>query len=141
MEIAHIRAFLTAADSGSFSRAAEILEVAQPSLSNRILSLEREVGQVLFERLRRGVRLTDAGRSFLPYAERVIRALDEGEMALVGFREGTSGQLAIASAPAVGTYVLPEVLKAFCQASRGISVVVRTGHSDEVVEMVLQDEA
>ena len=60
MELAQLDAFITAADCGSFSRAAEMLNVAQPSLSNRIQSLEREVGQALFERMGRGVKLTDA---------------------------------------------------------------------------------
>jgi DNA-binding transcriptional LysR family regulator len=140
LELAQIEAFIAAADSGSFSRAAEILEVAQPSLSNRIQSLEREVGQPLFERLGRGVKLTDAGRSFHPYADRVLRTLNEGVRMLQGTREGSAGKLLIGSAPAVGTYVLPRLLKAFCVHHPGVEVMVRTGHSDEVLQMVLADD-
>lgn len=140
MELAQIEAFISAADCGSFSRAAEILNVAQPSLSNRIQSLEREVGQPLFERLGRGVKLTDAGRAFLPYAERVMRTLQEGVRMLQGTREGSAGKLIIGSAPAVGTYVLPRLLKVFCDNHPGVEVMVRTGHSDEVLDMVLADD-
>lgn len=140
MELAQLEAFITAADCGSFSRAAEILNVAQPSLSNRIQALEREVGQPLFERMGRGVKLTDAGRSFLPYAQRVMRTLNDGLMILEGTRDGTAGRLMIGTAPAVGTYVLPRLLKVFCDTHPGVDVLVRTGHSDEVLQLVLDDD-
>lgn len=140
MELAQLDAFIAAADCGSFSRAAELLHVAQPSLSNRIQSLEREVGQVLFERMGRGVKLTDSGRAFLPYAQRIKRTLDDGLLVLAGTRDGTAGRLMIGSAPAVGTYVLPRLLKVFCDNRQGIDVLVRTGHSDEVLQMVLDDD-
>ena len=140
MELAQLDAFIAAADCGSFSRAAELLSVAQPSLSNRIQSLEREVGQVLFERMGRGVKLTDAGRAFLPYAQRMMRTLNDGLMVLEGTRDGTAGRLSIGTAPAVGTYVLPRVLKIFCDNREGVDVLVRTGHSDEVLQMVLDDD-
>lgn len=140
MELAQIDAFIAAADCGSFSRAAELLSVAQPSLSNRIQSLEREVGQPLFERMGRGVKLTDSGRAFLPYAQRMMRTLNDGLMVLEGTRDGTAGRLMIGTAPAVGTYVLPRLLKVFCDNRSGIDVLVRTGHSDEVLQMVLDDD-
>ncbi len=140
VELAQLDAFIAAADCGSFSRAADMLNVAQPSLSNRIQSLEREVGQPLFERMGRGVKLTDAGRSFLPYAQRVLRTLNDGLMVLEGTRDGTAGRLMIGTAPAVGTYVLPRLLKVFCDNHPGVDVLVRTGHSDEVLQMVVDDD-
>ncbi len=140
MELAQLDAFIAAADCGSFSRAAELLNVAQPSLSNRIQSLEREVGQPLFERMGRGVKLTDAGHAFLPYAQRVLRTLHDGLVVLEGTREGTAGRLTIGTAPAVGTYVLPQLLKVFCDGHEGVDVMVRTGHSSEVLQMVLDED-
>ncbi len=140
MELAQLDAFIAAADCGSFSRAADILNVAQPSLSNRIQALEREVGQTLFERMGRGVKLTDSGRAFLPYAQRVLRTLQEGLTVLGGTRDGTAGRLMIGTAPAVGTYVLPRLLKIYCDNRAGVDVLVRTGHSDEVLQLVLDDD-
>jgi len=140
LELAQLDAFIAAADCGSFSRAADLLGVAQPSLSNRIQSLEREVGQAMFERMGRGVKLTDAGRAFLPYAQRIKRTLGDGLLVLEGTRDGTAGRLMIGSAPAVGTYVLPRILKIFCDNRQGVDVMVRTGHSDEVLQMVLDDD-
>lgn len=140
MELAQLEAFISAAECGSFSRAAELLSVAQPSLSNRIQSLEREVGQPLFERMGRGVKLTDAGRAFLPYAQRALRTLDDGRLVLEGTRQGTGGRLLIGTAPAVGTYVLPRILKVFCEGHVGVEVSVRTGHTPDVLQMVLDDD-
>lgn len=140
MELSQLDAFIAAAECGSFSRAADVLNVAQPSLSNRIQSLEREVGQSLFERMGRGVKLTDAGTSFLPYAQRVIRTLSDGMFVLEGTRAGTLGRLTIGTAPAVGTYVLPRILKAFHDNHDGVDVSVSTGHSDAVLQMVIEDE-
>ncbi len=140
MELAQLDAFIAAADCGSFSRAADILNVAQPSLSNRIQALEREVGQILFERMGRGVKLTDSGRAFLPYAQRVLRTLQDGLTVLEGTRDGTAGRLMIGTAPAVGTYVLPRLLKIYCDNRAGVDVLVRTGHSDEVLQLVLDDD-
>lgn len=140
MELAQLDAFITAAECGSFSRAAEILHVAQPSLSNRIQSLEREIGQPLFERMGRGVKLTDAGGSFLPYAQRVMRTLRDGMLVLDGTRNGSMGRLSLGTAPAVGTYVLPRILKAFHDNHPGVDVMVRTGHSEDVLQMVLDDD-
>ena len=140
VELAQLDAFIAAADCGSFSRGAELLNVAQPSLSNRIQSLEREVGQPLFERMGRGVKLTDAGHAFLPYAQRVLRTLHDGLMVLEGTREGTAGRLTIGTAPAVGTYVLPRLLKVFCDNHEGVDVIVRTGHSGQVLQMVLDED-
>lgn len=140
MELTQLDAFIAAADCGSFSRAADLLKVAQPSLSNRIQSLEREVGQPLFERMGRGVKLTDAGIAFLPYAQRVIRILGDGLFVLEGTREGTMGRLTIGTAPAVGTYILPRLLKVFHDNHAGVDVSARTGHSEDVLQMVLEDE-
>lgn len=140
MELAQLEAFIAAAECGSFSRAADILSVAQPSLSNRIQSLEREVGQSLFERMGRGVKLTDAGSAFLPYAQRVMRTLNDGVFVLEGTRHGTMGRLSIGTAPAVGTYILPRLLKVFHDKHPGVDVSVRTGHSEDVLQMVLDDE-
>jgi DNA-binding transcriptional LysR family regulator len=61
-------------------------------------------------------------------------------MVLEGTREGTGGRLTIGTAPAVGTYVLPRILKGFCDNHEGVDVLVRTGHSDEVLDMVMDDD-
>lgn len=122
--------------------AAPLIGWVSPSrrLSGRIQSLERSVGQQLFERMGRGVRLTDSGHAFLPYAQRVFRTLEEGRRVLDGARHGTAGHLAIGTAPAVGAYVLPRLLKVFADTSPGVEVSVRTGHSEEILQLISSDD-
>jgi DNA-binding transcriptional LysR family regulator len=140
MLLSQVEAFVEVAREGALGRAAANLFVTQPALTARLQALEGELGQALFTRTRRGMVLTDAGRTFLPYAERALETLRDGA-ALVGeVARGTSGQLAIGAAPAVSTYVLPPLLDRFVHEHPGVRLLVRTGHSEEIVDMVLRSE-
>ncbi len=114
--------------------------VTQPTLTARLHALERELGEPLFARTRRGMRLTDAGRAFLPYAERAMRAVRDGRQALADARSASAGRLVLGAAPAVSTYVLPALLQRFAAAYPRIEVAVRTGHSEDVLQMLLREE-
>lgn len=140
MLFGQIQAFLEVARTGNVTRAAESLYVTQPALTARIQALERELGETLFVRTGRGVRLTDAGRVFLPCAERAVQSVEEGRQAILDLRSASAGRLALGAAPAVSTYVLPPVLKRFAGLHPRVDVAVRTGHSEEILEMVLTDE-
>lgn len=137
MELGHLRAFVEAAHRGSFSRAAQALVLTQPALSARIQALEREMGTLLFHRMGRGVRPTDAGKSFLPFAERALDAVNQGHEALSATQHVDSGTLQVGTARAIGTYVLPDILRQFRQEHPGIAVHIRTGRSNEVLRMVV----
>src|SRR5256885_5308342 len=140
MLFGQVQAFLEVARTGNVSRAAEALYVTQPALTARIQALEKELGEALFVRTGRGVRLTDAGRVFLPCAERAVQAVEDGRQALSDLRSASAGRLALGAAPAVSTYVLPPVLKRFANLHPRVDVAVRTGHSEEILAMVLKDE-
>src|ERR671927_661159 len=140
MLFGQVQAFIEVARTGNVSRAAEALYVTQPALTARIQALEKELGEALFVRTGRGVRLTDAGRVFLPCAERAVQAVDDGRQALNDLRSASAGRLALGAAPAVSTYVLPPVLKRFANLHPRVDVAVRTGHSEEILAMVLNDE-
>src|SRR5260370_35361965 len=77
MEIHQLRYFVAVADLGSFTRAAEKCLVAQPSLSQQVIKLERELRQPLFERLGRTVRITEAGRALYAQAVGVLSTVDD----------------------------------------------------------------
>jgi DNA-binding transcriptional LysR family regulator len=139
--LVHVEGFLEVARLGSVSRAAETLYVTQPTLTARLHSLERDLGAELFVRTRHGMRLTDAGRAFMPFAQRSVRAMRDGRRAIAEVSQGLAGQLLVASAPAVSTYVLPSVLERFVAQHPRVEVAVHTGHSEEVQQMVLRDEA
>src|SRR5215212_2669798 len=140
MELGQLEAFVQVASHRSFSKAAETLFLTQPSVTARIQALEKELGEDLFERSGRAVRLTDAGATFLPYAERVLKDVLEGRDALEALRHGDFGNLRIGSALTISTYVLPKILKTFRARYPGVDVAIRTGRSDQVLEQVLNDE-
>ena len=135
-----MQGFLEVARRGNVSRAAEAIYVSQPTLTARLHALEAELGEKLFVRTRQGMRLTDAGRAFLPYAERATQAVKEGREAIAELNSASAGHLVIASAPAVSTYLLPPILERFAAAHPRVEVAVRTGHSEEVLQMVLKSE-
>lgn len=140
MDFGQVEAFVQVAAHKSFSRAAEVLQLTQPSITARIQSLERELGEELFERGGRGVRLTDAGVVFLPYAERILQTLQEGRDAVDEVGNVQLGSLRLGSALTISTYVLPRILHQFRERFPGVAVSIRTGRSEQVLAMLLNDE-
>ena len=135
-----IEAFVEVVRAGSISRAAERLSISQPAITARIQGLEAAMGARLFVRSRAGTRLTDAGRTLLPYAERGLIALQRGRELVAEVADGEAGRLTIGAAPAVSTYVLPAMLRQFQARHPAVQLSVRSGHSEEVLEMVLREE-
>src|ERR671910_1906583 len=140
MRLEQLQAFIEVAQRRSVSRAAEALFVTQPTLTARLKGLEQELGSRLFIRSGRGMRLSDAGRAFLPYAERSLGAAAAGRRLLSELARGESGQLALGAAPAVSTYVLPRILTRFRRTHPKVQLAVRTGHSEEILELVLREQ-
>ncbi len=141
MLFAHLESFVEVARRGNVSRAAEALFLTQPAITARLKALERDLGIKLFVRSSRGMKLSDAGRAFLPYAERTMTTVDEGRQLVTNLRQGNVGELVIAAAPAVSTYVLPEILRVFRSTHPNVRLGVKTGHTEEVLEMVLRAQA
>ena len=140
MDLGQLEAYLQVAEHRNFSRAAEALGLTQPSVTARIQALERDLGESLFERNGRGVRLTEVGESFLPHAQRVLKALHDGKDAVQSLRKLELGTLRLGAAPTISTYVLPALLKEFSSRYPGLDVSVRTDYSQQIVQMVLADE-
>ena len=91
MDFPQLEAFLEAASRGSFRRAADALYLSQPSVSARVQTLEDEVGVALFHRTARGVRLTEMGQVFLPFAQRSMETLRRGREVLESVRQASAG--------------------------------------------------
>jgi DNA-binding transcriptional LysR family regulator len=140
MQLAQIQGFLEVARHGNVSHAARSLAITQPALTARLQSLEQELGEDLFVRTRRGVRLTEAGHAFLPYAEQAVSALASGIDQVTAISAGGGGELVLAVAPQVSTYVLPRLLIRYAQELPGVRLVVRTAHSEEIVDLVVRRE-
>lgn len=141
VEIAQLEAFLQVARHRSFSRAAEALFLTQPSVTARIQTLERELGERLFERTGRSVTLTDAGRAFMPHAQRALTAVQEGTDAIEAVRHGDVGSIRIGASDSVATYVLPAVIKHFREARPRVHIHLATGTTEEMIERLLAGES
>lgn len=141
MEIGQVEAFLAVGTFGGFRRAALALRVTQPAVSARIKALEHSLGVPLFERGRGGLALAAAGRALRPHAEQLLQAVALARQAVHDLRPASGGALQIAAALSICTYLLPDVLKRFQAAHPQVMITVRSGHSKEVLEMVLRGEA
>lgn len=140
MLLKQIECFLMVAKLGNLSRAAEEMFLTQPTLTARLKALEEDVGDQLFLRTKGGMKLTGAGEALVPYAERCIESVENGKQHLKELREGTAGHLKIGALPRVSTYTLPTLLGRFTEEYPGVLVSVRTGHSTDILDMVLREE-
>lgn len=113
MELHQLRYFCAIVDTGSFSRAARLTHVSQPSLSQQIRKLEDELGARLFDRLGRSVRLTQLGQAFLPRARAVLRELEAARGDVDEQKDSVGGTITIGVIPTVAPYLLPRHLAAF----------------------------
>jgi LysR family transcriptional regulator, hydrogen peroxide-inducible genes activator len=115
MELHQLRYICAIADTGSFSRAAEHCHVAQPSLSQQISKLEDELGTRLFDRLGRSIRLTDAGRAFLPHARAVLHQTELARSEVDGRRRDARGTVTVGVIPTIAPYFMPKRIAAFAR--------------------------
>jgi len=113
MELRHLRYFVAVAEELHFSRAAARLRIAQPPLSQQIRHLEHELGVALFERTRRHVELTAAGRAFLEESRRMLAQAERAARIAQRVGGGEIGQLAIGFVPSADLDLLPRVLRVF----------------------------
>jgi DNA-binding transcriptional LysR family regulator len=141
MEIDQIKTFLAVATFGGFHRAAEGLRVSQPAVSARIKALEQSLGTTLFARSRSGMTLSEAGRILRPYAEELLRTASLASQAVHELKQTSAGPLQIAAAHSISVYLLPDFLKLFQRAYPKVVITIRAGHSKEVLDMVLNQEA
>ena len=113
MEFHQLRYVCAVAETGSFSRAAERCNVAQPSLSQQVLKLEEDLGAKLFDRLGRSVRLTEAGRVFLPHARSIMNEIETARSSVADKCTAARGSVAVGVIPTIAPYLMPRYTAAF----------------------------
>ncbi|MFH5183996.1 LysR family transcriptional regulator [Paenibacillus sp. TAB 01] len=113
MTMDQILTFLAVYHAGSYQKAAEHLYLPQSTVSNRIKQLERELSKSLFIRSKAGIRLTDEGQAFLPYAHNAVNSIEEGRLAVKQLKRGLSGILTVACNHSFTSALLPRILKEF----------------------------
>jgi DNA-binding transcriptional LysR family regulator len=141
MEMIEVEAFVTIAETGTFTRAATVLHCSQPAISRRIELLERELGAPLFERVHSGVRLTEAGAAFLPHARRVLAAVRDGVTAVRETIDEDTGTITLALIGTLASTQLTAQLQRFRAAHPQVRLVLHTARSNEVSELVLRGAA
>jgi len=125
MEMQQLRYVVAVARTGNFSRAAEQCHVSQPSLSQQIQKLEDELGERLFERMKREAKLTPCGEAFLQRAVRVLQEVDAAKREATDSRNLLCGTITIGALPTIAPYLLPQVMVEFVEKYPGVEVVVQ----------------
>jgi Transcriptional regulator len=125
VNLRQLQYFVTVVEEGSFTRAAQRLYVAQPSLSKQLAALEKELGGPLLERLPRGVRLTPSGRAFLPDARATVLSAERARRSARMTHDLTGGELEIATLFSIAIGLLPDSIRALRTRHPGILVSLR----------------
>jgi LysR family transcriptional regulator, low CO2-responsive transcriptional regulator len=139
--VTQLTAFLAVVRSGSVTAAADELVVTQPSVSSAVAALGRELGCELFARAGRGVRLTEAGAAFRPYAEDVIGLLGEGRQAAREAAAVSARRMRIAAVTTAAESFVPPLMRLFASRHPQVELTLDVGNREYVLERVLSHMA
>lgn len=140
MNLQHLRVFHAVAEAGGVTAGAARLRLSQPAATREIRDLEARLGLALFDRLPRGVALTEAGRLLQRHAARIFAQESAAEAELLEFAGLGRGRLAMGASNTIGTYVLPPLIGRFHGDYPGIEVILRVFNSEEVVAGLRMEE-
>ncbi|HEY9250839.1 MAG TPA: LysR substrate-binding domain-containing protein [Rariglobus sp.] len=132
VELRHLLYFQAVAQHGSFTRAAAVIGLRQPTLSQQIHQMERTLGVPLFDRAKRRCRLTSAGEMLLPYVRRVLAEMENLRSSLDDLSELKRGSLTVAVLPSVTHRLLPLALERFRENFGGIRMKIQEMSVDEM---------
>ncbi len=143
MENFRLRVFRAVAEEMSFRKAAEVLHLSQPAVSQHIRALEEEAGVRLFDRARgeghgSQISLTEAGRVLLGYANTAAETMAEAQRALAGLNDEAVGELRLGASTTVAQYVLPRILGAFLRQYPQVKLSLISGNTEKIVEAVAE---
>lgn len=133
MDVRQLEYFLAVVDRGGFNRAAKALFIAQPSLSQAIRTLEKDLGSPLFHRIGRRVVLTEAGRALIEPARQAVRALEVARASVESVKNAHTGRIAIASMPSPAVEPLSGMIHAFTEKYPAIEVIIRGAPTPQAV--------
>jgi DNA-binding transcriptional LysR family regulator len=140
MDVRDLQVFLSVSRHLNYTRAGEEINLSQPSVSVRVRQLETELGVKLFDQLGKKVVLTDAGRLLVPYANRVIAAIDDAHHAIDELQGLERGSLRIGASTTPGMYLVPQVVARFKRLHPKINIHLRIKDTREVEDGVLRNE-
>lgn len=129
MDFKQLRAFLTVAETGNVTRAAELLCIVQPAVSRQLRLLEEDIGMELFERERHGMVLTDAGKALQIYARRAMLELDRARAEINGSVAGIGGLVTIGLLPSTCDLISSDLVRSVASSYPGIRMRVAMGYA------------
>jgi DNA-binding transcriptional LysR family regulator len=138
MNLNHLAVFHAVAEEGNVTRAAERLLISQPAVSKQVKELERALGAALFDRLPRGVRLTEAGAVLAGYARRLFALAEEAEVAMGELRGLRRGRLRVGASTTIGVYLLPEVFVRFRRAYPEVQLQLEIAGSEALARRLAE---
>jgi LysR family cyn operon transcriptional activator len=138
MELRHLRYFVALADTLNFTRAAERVHVTQSTLSHQIRQLEDEIGRALFERIGKRVLLTDAGETFLGYAAKALREVDQGLGELLRAPDELAGEVRIGATGTFNIGFVPECMASFLDKHPTVKVTVDELAADAIAQRLVE---
>ena len=141
MDNQNLKAFITVAEIGSFSEAADRLYLTQSAISKRIALLEQQIGKRLFDRIARQVSLTEAGNELLPRARRILQEYENALQAINDLSGKASGTLRLAISHHLGLHRLPPILKQFAQQYPDVTLDIEFMDSEKAYEKILHGES
>ena len=140
MEIDNLKAFLAVAETGSFSQAADRMHLTQPAISKRVAQLERQFDALLFDRIGRTVRLTEAGDSLAYRANLILQQVEDTERAIRNLNGEVGGQLSLATSHHAGLWRLPRVLSRYIEKHPDVSLDLHFMDSEVAHERIIHGE-
>lgn len=138
MDLRQLEVFVSVAEFGSFSKAAESLFLTQPTVSEHIRALEEELGVRLLDRLGRGAVPTKAGQLLLSHARQILQLHREARQALEQFQGRMSGELVVGASTIPGEYVLPFLIGRFKEKYPDISISLLIGDTQRALDWLLE---
>lgn len=136
MELQQLRYVIAISRTGNFSRAAELCHVSQPSLSQQVQKLEEELGEWLFDRMKRAVKPTAAGELFVQRAARILAEVEAAEREMRDSCSLLRGRLNLGVLPTMAPYLLPRLLPGFAEAYPGLEVIVHEETTARLLKML-----
>ena len=135
-----LRILKAVATEKNFTKAAEVLYLSQPSLSKQIKTLEKNLDILLINRENNKISLTENGKVFLQYSERILALCEESCRALIDLKNGDRGNLTVGASQTIGTYLMPRVLALFAQNYPQIDLKVQVNSTRLIANNVLNRE-
>lgn len=140
MDLRQLETFIQVANSKSFSRAAEKLYITQPTVTNHVQNLEKELGTLLINRSGKNISLTDAGSLLYKYAINIVNSCEMAKFDLAAYKGKIQGHVSIFSSSVPRKYILPNIIHDFLSIYPDVSFTLADNDSKNVTNSILEGD-